>query len=68
MMASRADVSPGEFKERNNEVGSRVFVRPELVSEILVAERRRSLPHLWPVPPRPQRKKNDSGFRFAIFG
>jgi len=35
MMASRANVSPGEFKERNNEVGSRVFVRPELVSETL---------------------------------
>ena len=35
MMASRADVNPGEFKERNNEVGSRVFVRPELVSETL---------------------------------
>ena len=33
MMASRTDVRPGEFKERNNEVGSRVFVRPELVSE-----------------------------------
>jgi hypothetical protein len=36
MMASRADVEPGEFKERNNEVGSRVFVRPELVSETIV--------------------------------
>lgn len=35
MMASRTDVSPGEFKERNNEVGSRVFVRPELVSETI---------------------------------
>jgi hypothetical protein len=35
MMASRANVSPGEFKERNNEVGSRVFVRPELVSETI---------------------------------
>lgn len=36
MMASRSDVlSPGEFKERNNEVGSRVFVRPELVSETI---------------------------------
>ena len=36
MMASRADVSPGVFKERNNEVGSRVFVRPELVGETIV--------------------------------
>jgi hypothetical protein len=36
MMASRANVSPGEFKERNNEVGSRVFVRPELVSETII--------------------------------
>ena len=35
MMASRAKVHPGEFKERNNEVGSRVFVRPELVSETI---------------------------------
>jgi hypothetical protein len=35
MMASRTDVSPGVFKERNNEVGSRVFVRPELVSETI---------------------------------
>ncbi len=35
MMATRADVRPGEFKVRNNEVGSRVFVRPELVNETL---------------------------------
>ena len=35
MMASRADVHPGVFKLRNNEVGSRVFVRPELVAETL---------------------------------
>lgn len=35
MMASRADTNPGEFKERNNEVGSRVFVPPELVGETL---------------------------------
>lgn len=35
MMASRADVRPGVFKVRNNEVGSRVFVRPELVSETI---------------------------------
>ena len=35
MMASRADVQPGVFKVRNNEVGSRVFVSPELVPETL---------------------------------
>lgn len=35
MMSSRADVHPGEFKLRNNEVGSRVFVRPELVTETI---------------------------------
>jgi hypothetical protein len=36
MMASRADVQPGVFKVKNNEVGSRVFVAPELVSETLI--------------------------------
>jgi hypothetical protein len=35
MMASRSRVNPGVFKELNNEVGSRVFVRPELVTETL---------------------------------
>jgi hypothetical protein len=35
MMASRDQVAPGFFKERNNEVGSRVFVRPELVTETI---------------------------------
>ncbi|MCC5839408.1 MAG: Fic family protein [Opitutales bacterium] len=36
MMASRADVQPGVFKVKNNEVGSRIFVAPELVSETLI--------------------------------
>lgn len=36
MMASRADVQPGVFKTKNNEVGSRIFVAPELVPETLV--------------------------------
>lgn len=35
MMASRPSVEPGVFKKRNNEVGSRVFVAPELVEETL---------------------------------
>lgn len=35
MMATRHDVEPGVFKKENNEVGSRVFVRPELVRETL---------------------------------
>lgn len=35
MMASRLNVEPGVFKKINNEVGSRVFVAPELVSETL---------------------------------
>jgi hypothetical protein len=35
MMASRLDVEPGVFKKENNEVGSRVFVKPELVRETL---------------------------------
>lgn len=35
MMATRHNVEPGVFKKENNEVGSRVFVRPELVQETL---------------------------------
>lgn len=35
MMASRPSVEPGVFKKRNNEVGSRVFVAPNLVDETL---------------------------------
>ncbi|MDF9827928.1 hypothetical protein M2447_002033 [Ereboglobus sp. PH5-10] len=35
MMAGRASVEPGVLKTRNNEVGSRVFVAPELVVETL---------------------------------
>lgn len=35
MMASRPSVEPGVFKTRRNEVGSRVFVYPELVQETL---------------------------------
>lgn len=35
MMASRPSVEPGVFKKRNNEVGSRVFVAPDLVDETL---------------------------------
>ncbi len=35
MMASRHDVEPGVFKSKNNEVGSRTFVKPELVRETL---------------------------------
>lgn len=35
MMASRQDVQPGVFKTENNEVGARVFVKPELVKETL---------------------------------
>ncbi len=36
MMASRATVEPGVFKKVKNEVGSRVFVAPDLVVETLV--------------------------------
>jgi hypothetical protein len=35
MMATRHDVEPGVFKTKNNEVGSRTFVKPELVRETL---------------------------------
>jgi len=35
MMASRPHVHPGVFKSENNQVGSRVFVRPELVISTL---------------------------------
>lgn len=35
MMATRHDVEPGVFKSQNNEVGSRTFVKPELVRETL---------------------------------
>lgn len=35
MMASRPYVHPGVFKSENNQVGSRVFVRPELVVSTL---------------------------------
>lgn len=35
MMASRLNVEPGVFKQRNNEFGSRVFVAPDLVEETL---------------------------------
>jgi hypothetical protein len=35
MMATRHDVQPSVFKSQNNEVGSRVFVKPELVRETL---------------------------------
>jgi len=35
MMASRPWVEPGVFKKQNNEVGSRVFVAPDLVEETL---------------------------------
>lgn len=36
MMASRATVEPGVFKKVKNEVGSRVFVAPDLVVQTLV--------------------------------
>lgn len=35
MMASRAKVEPGVFKQWNNNFGSRIFVAPELVEETL---------------------------------
>jgi len=35
MMASRPSVEPGVFKKKNTELGSRVFVAPELVEETL---------------------------------
>lgn len=35
MMAARHNVETGVFKSQNNEVGSRVFVKPELVRETL---------------------------------
>lgn len=36
MMASRSDVQPGVFKVKNNEVGSRIFVAPDMVPETLI--------------------------------
>ncbi|MGP8234502.1 MAG: Fic family protein [Limisphaerales bacterium] len=35
MMASRLNIEPGVFKTTNNQLGSRVFVAPELVAETL---------------------------------
>lgn len=35
MMASRPEVEPGVLKKRNNEIGSRVFVAPDMVEETL---------------------------------
>jgi hypothetical protein len=46
MMASRIDAKPGVFKKKNNQFGSRVFVRWEMVEETL----RRGFPPVQTLP------------------